>query len=91
MGKHSRCVAWGVSGLLIGLAVTAYAQEGPIAHQAMDPTGTEAILRLIQGGGLPAVFALLGWLAGRKGGIPVVLSLHADDRKLLEDLRRRED
>jgi hypothetical protein len=89
------CVVGPIAGVVLGLAATAYAQESP-GIVANDPT-VDAVVHLLQGGGLPAVLALLGWW-GRgllASGIPIRVELHTSDRaeirRLRQALDRRED
>lgn len=91
MPRWLACVVAPVAGVVLGLAATAYGQEAqPIV--ANDPT-IDALVHLLQGGGLPAVLALLGWW-GRgllASGIPVRIELHTEDRRELRLLRRALD
>jgi hypothetical protein len=90
VAARHRCVAWAGSGALLGLAWNAWAQADPtVPAEALTDPGLHTLVELLQGGGLPAVVAILGWLAGRWGGVPLVVSLHADDRALLERASRR--
>lgn len=83
-----RCLTWALGGLLLGLAVVARGQDPTDVAVLADPTSMALLIDLLSGGGLPAVLALLGWAAHRWGGLPVVLRLHDDDRRLLRRLGR---
>jgi hypothetical protein len=85
-----RCVAWSATGAALGLAIVAHAQD-PLTQLATDPSGVQVFTDLLSGGGLPAVLALLGWLAGRWGGVPVVLRMSDEDRRLLKRFLPKDD
>jgi hypothetical protein len=75
--------------------VLAYGQEVPFSTgpSTSEPAEWHVLTELLRGGGLPAVLAMLAWWArGALGtGIPLVVSLHAEDRELLRSLRRRHE
>ena len=92
MPRWLACVVGPLLGALLGVAATAYAQDAVAPPVATDPTA-DLVLHLLQGGGLPAVLALLGWW-GRgllASGIPVRLELHPEDRAEVRRLRRALD
>lgn len=76
--RHLSCVRWSVVGAVIGLAGVAWAQEASpsVAVASGDPT-SDVLIRLLSGGGLPAVLAVLAWvLRGQLGqGVPIVVRL----------------
>jgi len=85
--NHTRCLTWAASGLALGVAAVAHAQDAVVAE--VLATESSLVVELVRTGGLPAVLAALGWLLGR-GGIPlrveptrVVLELAPEDRALL--------
>lgn len=88
---HLRCIGWAAACALLGFAAVAWAQQADPATAVVqgDPM-SELLVRLVSGGGLPAVLAFLGWqLRGQIGhGVPVVISLNADDRALVKRLVR---
>lgn len=86
MHSAHRCLVWAAGGGALGLALVARAQDPVAVAPAADPGSLSLLVDLIQGGGLPAVLALFGWLAGR-GGVPVVIRLSDEDRRLLRRLR----
>lgn len=77
---------------LVGVAAVAWGQEAaePVQAAATGDPVTDLVLRLVSGGGLPAVLALVAWWArGQLGaGVPVVLQLHPEDRAELRRIRR---
>ena len=97
--RHLRCASWALAGALLGVAVVAYGQATGTSPDAVADHGsavavadpTVAILsQLLAGGGLPAVLGLgAWWLRGQLGaGIPILVSLHPDDRRLLRRVIR---
>lgn len=85
--RGHRCIAWTLLGVATGCA--AYAQDTAVPASALG--GSEAmLLELLRAGGLPAVLGFVGWMFSR-GGIPVVLRLSDEDRKLLEELAEERD
>lgn len=86
-----RCLTWALGGLLLGLAVVAHGQDPTDVAVLADPGSLSLLVDLVSGGGLPAILALLGWAVGRWGGVPVVLRLHDDDRRLLRRSLGRHD
>ena len=73
---------------MLGLAITARGQDIPLAPVEASVDTVDGFLRLLQAGGLPGILGLMGWMAGRWGGIPVAASihLHAEDREILKSL-----
>lgn len=90
---HTTCVIGALIGALVGLAAVAHAQDPTDVVALADPSGLSTLVELVSGGGLPAVLAVLGWLAGRWGGIPVApltitVQLSPEDRAELKRARR---
>lgn len=77
------CVRWGVAGLLLGLALVAYAQDGSPAAPTSDP-----LLDAARSLGLPGVLLFVGWRAASmfSAGIPVQLEISEKDWSRLEKL-----
>lgn len=88
MTRHIACMRAALVALVAGYALTtglAWAQEPTtVVATASDPT-MQLVVDLLKGGGLPGVLALVAWWArGQLGaGIPVVVRLSDDDRRLL--------
>ncbi len=90
---HTRCTVGALLGALVGVAAVAHAQDPADVVALADPSGISTLVELVSGGGLPAVLAVLGWLAGRWGGIPVApltitVQLSPEDRAELKRARR---
>lgn len=81
--SHYRCLVWAALGGLLGVAMTAHGQEVPVAPGSVSGGGVDDFLRLVNGGGLPAVLAMLAWAAGRIGGVPVMIHVHPDTLRAL--------
>lgn len=85
--KHLQCVKWSLLAAILGFAAVAWgqAQEPTTAAVASDPIA-DYLVRLVSGGGLPAVLAVAAWWArGAVGaGVPVVVQLHEADRALVK-------
>lgn len=65
----------------------ALAQDAPVPAPVTADPFAAALLALLQGGGLPAVLGLVAWWARgavASGGVPVIVRLSDDDRRLLE-------
>ena len=93
MKTHTACVIGALLGALVGVAAVAHAQDPTDVVALADPSGLSTLVELVSGGGLPAVLAILGWLAGRWGGIPVApltitVVLSPEDRAELKRARR---
>lgn len=93
MKRHTTCTLGALLGLVVGLAAVAHAQDPTDVVALADPSGLSTLVELVSGGGLPAVLAVLGWLAGRWGGIPVApltitVQLSPEDRAELKRARR---
>lgn len=84
--KGHRCLVWTILGVVTGCA--AYAQDVAPAV-AMSPSDS-FWLEVIRAGGLPAVLGMGGYFLSR-GGVPVVVRVSDEDRKLLERLADRDD
>lgn len=88
MDRRLACIVGPLLGALLGVAASAYGQDAA-SNPAPDPT-VDVLVHLLQGGGLPAVLALLGWW-GRgllASGIPLRVELHDTDRTELRRIRR---
>lgn len=85
--RHLSCVGWSIVGAVVGLAGVAWAQEASpsVAVASGDPT-SDVLIRLLSGGGLPAVLAVVAWvLRGQLGhGVPIVVRL---DPAVVRELR----
>jgi hypothetical protein len=91
--RHLACLRWSIAAALVGVAAAAYSQTA--ADVSVAPVGSgdplaDLLVRVVSGGGLPAVLALLAWWA--RGplahGLPVTVQLHPDDRAELRRWRR---
>jgi hypothetical protein len=77
---HRRCLIWGAWGLALGVAAVAHAQDLPLEAGAPP---ADLLTQVLSGGGLPVVLAWGFFQIGRTG-IPVVIKLSDEDRRLLE-------
>lgn len=80
--RHTRCIRWAVTGVVLGLAFVGagdgWSQEvaapGPVGAL---PAEVDALLRLLGVGGLPAVVGWLAWTLARMGPLTVRI-VHGD-------------
>jgi hypothetical protein len=86
------CLRWAFIGATLGLAWTSWAQGtdgATLATEAGAMDDGTIWIEVLKGGGLPAILAFLGFMAGRGGGVPIVVQLHPDDRKLVTRIAKR--
>jgi hypothetical protein len=79
------CFTWPLLAAILGLALSAYAQGAPTDAGAVPDWATI----LASGGPLPLALAVIAWMAGRHGGVPVTLTVQFAPEALqaLRDLK----
>ena len=90
--RHLACAGGALAGLVLGLAAVAHAQTGDpgAASSALEQLAPPWAVAVVHDLGLPGALLVLGWWT--RGvtlkGIPVVVSLSAEDRAELRRGRR---